>query len=215
MLDFEGRIKALEDKLSNIIRTGIVSSVNQDGTVRVAFKERGNLLSYDLQVLVRSTLEDKDWDMPDIDEPVLCIFLPIGLEAGFVIGSYYSKKVKPPENRENKRLVQFKDGTRIEYDRESHKITIDVPGDGGEVYVKSASKTVVDSPKIDLGSSGLEPSVLGDKLAAAFSALQDLINGHTHSNGNNGSPTGDVIVPIDFGELLSDGNVYSKKNRNQ
>lgn len=210
MFDIEYRLKDLEDRLSNIMRVGVVSSVDPEaGTVRVAFKDRDNMESYDLPVLVKNTLENRDYWMPDIDEQVLCVFLPIGLESGFVLGSFYTEKVTPPAAELSKRVIEFKDGTRIEYDRDAHKLQIDVP--------ESAGKVVVNSPKIDLGeAAALEPSVLGDKLAAALSELKGELDNHKHLDKDK-VPTSaaEEVQKFNFAELLSGGNIYSTKNRNQ
>lgn len=218
MLNAESRIKDLEDKMNNLIRVGVVSSIDaKAGTARVAFKDRDNILSYDLPVMVRNTLGTKDYWMPDIKEQVLCFFLPIGLESGYIMGSFYSKNVTPPADTEKIRAVEFPDGSRVEYDRETHKLQIDIPEESGQVVVNCAGSAVVNSPKIDLGEeSNLEPSVLGDKLAAALQELKDEIDNHQHI-GNLGSPTSpaSAVKVISFEELLNGGNVYSKKNRNQ
>src|SRR5699024_204217 len=136
---------------------GIVSSIDPvAGTARVAFKDRSNLLSYDLPVLTKNTVDNKDYWMPDINEQVLCVFLPIGLEAGFIIGGFYSKNVKPPASTEDERAVELKDGKRTSYDRESHRLRSDIPEDNGEVVINCAGAVTVNSAQIALG----EPSNL-------------------------------------------------------
>lgn len=218
MLDAESRIKALEDKMANILRVGIVSSIDPvAGTARVAFKDRSNLLSYDLPVLTKNTVDNKDYWMPDINEQVLCVFLPIGLEAGFIIGGFYSKNVKPPASTEDERAIEFKDGTRISYYRESHRLQIDIPEDSGEVVINCAGSVTVNSPKIDLGeASDLQPSVLGDNMAAAMEELITQINA-SQVIGNLGAPSSAIqaVNPVVVIDLLKNGNVYSEKNRNQ
>lgn len=57
--------------------------------------EDANLKSYDLPIMVKQAKDDKDYWVPDIDEPVICIFLPIGIESGFILGAYYNQKDKP------------------------------------------------------------------------------------------------------------------------
>lgn len=72
-------------------------------------------------------------------------------------------------------------------------------------------------PKMDFGEMGfLEPSVLGNKLAAAFAALKIEMDMHQHI-GNLGAPTSSAmqVKPFELANLLAGGNVYSKKNRNQ
>ncbi|MBE0505906.1 MAG: hypothetical protein IBX50_04190 [Marinospirillum sp.] len=87
----------------------------------------------------------------------------------------------------------------------------------GEVYLKHDGTLHFDGPKMDFGALGsLEPSVLGDKLAAAFSDLKAECDNHQHI-GNLGAPVSPAmqVMPFEFSELLSGGNVYSTKNRNQ
>lgn len=211
-------VESLAELVANLIRIGEVTSVNPERfTARVRFEDRDNVESYDLQVLARGSLRDKFYHMPDIGENVLCLFLPSGVEAGFILGAYYPASIERPAASNNVTAVQYDDGTRVEYDREAHKLQIDIPEGAGEVVINCAGSVTVNSPKIDLGEeSTLEPSVLGDKLAAAFQTLKDELDNHQHI-GNLGAPTSAAmqVRPITFAELLSGGNVYSKKNRNQ
>lgn len=116
--------------LKNLVRVGRVSSINPgNATVRVVFEDRQDMVSYDLPVLVRQSLKNKDYFMPDVGEQVLCLFLPSGNAQGFVLGSFYSDADTPPVNDVNKRHVQFEDGTSIEYDRATHTLTVFCKGD--------------------------------------------------------------------------------------
>lgn len=47
-----------------------------------------------------------------------------------------------------------------------------------------------------LGLAAIQPAVLGTQLATLLQAVLVWIDTHTHSNGNNGSPTGPPIVPV-------------------
>lgn len=115
--------------LKNIIRVGIVSSINPTkATARVAFEDQSSLVSYELPVLVWGSLKTKDYWMPDPGEQVLCLFLPSGAAQGFILGSFYSEKDKPPVTSKDKRHITFPDGTVIEYDSASHKLLIDAKG---------------------------------------------------------------------------------------
>ena len=136
MID-EQRFLELESIVKNMVKVGIVESFNQNNaTARVVFED-ANLKSYDLPIMVKQTKDNKDYWVPDIDEPVICIFLPTGIESGFILGAYYNQKDKPPVMDQNKRTVKFKDGTIIEYDRKQHKLTADVKGD---INIKATGK---------------------------------------------------------------------------
>jgi phage baseplate assembly protein V len=119
----------IESILKNLFRVGKVSSTNPAAvTVRVTFTDKDNMVSYDLPVLQDSTKDNQDYYMPDIDELVLCLFLPNGLAQGFCLGSFYSSQNPPPIAGQHKWYKKFKDGTTIEYDSKSHVLRIDATG---------------------------------------------------------------------------------------
>lgn len=119
----------MDNVLKNLIRVGRVSSINPgNATARVVFADRQNMVSYDLPVIVRQSLQNKDYYMPDVGEQVLCLFLPSGNAQGFCLGSFYSDADQPPVSDPNKRHVTFGDGTRVEYDRGTHTLTINAQG---------------------------------------------------------------------------------------
>ncbi|MCP4021565.1 MAG: phage baseplate assembly protein V [Desulfobacteraceae bacterium] len=101
-----------------------MTSVNAEkGRVRVKFPDTDGIVSKELPVLFQKTKDNKDFDMPDVDEQVVCIFLANGMEQGFVIGSPYSNEDKPPVTDPDKTHYEFKDGTWFEYDRKEHVFT--------------------------------------------------------------------------------------------
>ncbi len=115
--------------LKNLVRVGRVSSTDpEQATVRVVFADRQNLVSYDLPVIVRQSLRNKDYWMPHVGEQVVCLFLPNGNAQGFILGSFYSTNDRPPVNTGEKRCVQFEDGTHLEYDSSNHTLTIIAQG---------------------------------------------------------------------------------------
>lgn len=133
--DLEIRVRALEEQARQMIRVGVVSSVDYGrGTARVAIKDDDGVITFDLPVLVQATLRDKAWSMPDLEEQVLCCFLPTGHEVGFILGSFYSEGEKgdqPAEGSgENRRSLVFHDGTVLEYDRHGHVLTIKIAHEG-------------------------------------------------------------------------------------
>lgn len=126
----------IRNLLNNIIRIGKVSSIcPEKATARVFFRDDGyydatgkykKLVTYELLVLQRNTLKNKDYAMPDVGEDVLCVFLPFGLASGFVLGSVYAGENTPPESTENKRTVIFDDDTKVTYDRATHQFDIQI-----------------------------------------------------------------------------------------
>jgi len=124
------RISELEQRLQKIVRIGRVTSLLPDrGMVRVKTADADELVTYELPVLFPKTSQDKYYRMPDVDEPVLCVFLPIGIEQGFVLGAYYSDADPVPEGAGKEMThVEFSNGTKITHNRETGDIDVEAPG---------------------------------------------------------------------------------------
>jgi phage baseplate assembly protein V len=146
----------------DLLRIGKVASTTLR-TARVEFPDTTNadgksMVSGELQVLQKKTYEDKEYWMPDIGELVLCAFLGNGSQAGFILGATFNEKDLPPKNCEGKWVKEFADGTRLEYDRDGHKLDIKLKeGDlnlkcDGTVNVE-AEEVNVNSPKVNLGTN--------------------------------------------------------------
>lgn len=168
--------------LQNLIRVGTVTELDgQRALARVVFPDRDNMPSYWLSVMVRNTLKNADYWMPDIDEQVLCLFLPVGMENGFIVGSYYTTRTAPPADTGNKRVIKFEDGTVIEYDRESHTLKADVQGDAEITTTGKLDATV---------GATLTATVAGD---TTVTTPQLILNGNLVVNGT-ASVTGAATV---------------------
>lgn len=131
--------------IKKLIRVGTVSSVNAAaGTVRVAFAAQDDMVTYELPVITRGSKNNKDYWLPDVDEQVLCLFLPNtsgrGVCDGFVLGTFYSSIDAPVENSGDVHAVKYGDGTIIKHDRSTGKLTINATGDidiiaGGKITI--------------------------------------------------------------------------------
>lgn len=131
--------------IKKLIRVGTVSSINAAaGTVRVAFAAQDDMVTYELPVITRGSKNNKDYWLPDVDEQVLCLFLPNtsgrGVCDGFVLGTFYSSVDAPVENSGDVHAVKYGDGTIIKHDRSTGKLTINATGDidiiaGGKITI--------------------------------------------------------------------------------
>ncbi|MBI9092725.1 MAG: phage baseplate assembly protein V [Desulfobacterium sp.] len=146
--DIANRLTRMEERFNHFVRVGVVVSTKPEtGTVRVQFMDADGMVSHDLPALVPKTMEDKHYHMPDVGEQVLAIFLPLGLEQGFVLGSFYSNSDQVPVQDQNLHHVRFKDGTTVDYDRARHLLKINCVG---RVVVNSAVSVKVTAPNIEL-----------------------------------------------------------------
>ncbi|MBO4317952.1 MAG: hypothetical protein J5855_06740 [Mailhella sp.] len=63
---------------------------------RVYFPDDCGLVICKLQLVQPNSGLNKDFRMPDVFENVLCVFLPGGLERGFILGAFYPGSVERP-----------------------------------------------------------------------------------------------------------------------
>lgn len=160
------------DNCKNLIRVGRVSSINPAAcSARVAFEDKSNVVSYDLPILVRGSLDNKDYWMPQPNEQVVCMFLPSGNAQGFILGSFYSEKDLPPVASQDKHHMAYSDGTTLEYDTNTHTLTINAIG------------------AINIIASG-SIHVTGDVIADGISLKNHTHSGVTAGSGNTGQPVG-------------------------
>lgn len=119
-----------EPTVNDVIRVGRISAVFPErGTATVTFPDRGGLVSKEIPIGQPNTLLNKDYVLPDPGEHVVCAFFGNGLSEGVVLCSIYDAKNVPATNDPDKRTVLFPDGTRLEYDRKTHKLSGRVAGD--------------------------------------------------------------------------------------
>lgn len=84
----------LRDTLAQMVRVGFVSA-RQPEKMRVRVELRDTvtaaLVTDWLPVLCPRACGDLAYDLPDVGDQVLCLFLGYGLEQGFVLGAMYGK----------------------------------------------------------------------------------------------------------------------------
>jgi phage baseplate assembly protein V len=192
-MDIEYRLNQLERKLNNMIRIGEVSSINKENcTVKVVFKEFDNsLVSYDLPILVKQAMNTKDYHMLDINEQVVCIFLPTGLEAGFVLGSSYNEEDKPIIANQDIRNLTFSDGASFSYDRKKHELNINITNDNGRlkinannIDIKAETANLV-TTKANVNAKEVEVKADKATIKADSNIIGDLnITGNVKADGN-------------------------------
>lgn len=140
-------------------KIGEVSSINPvKCTARVIFDDENSMVTYDLPIMQRNSLGNRDYQMPDIGEDVLCLFRSDGFEDGVIIGSFYAGDVEPPETTADRRTVIFKDGTRICYDRAAHTLTVTIAGTEIVFDQQTGSITVPDSVTVNCTTATIHAS---------------------------------------------------------
>ncbi|MEY4922225.1 MAG: hypothetical protein RLY17_942 [Pseudomonadota bacterium] len=188
----------LERILSQLVRVGTVTSVDDRAvTARVTFDDQDDVVSHNLSVVVKNTYSNADYWMPDVNEQVLCLFLPVGIEQGWILGSFYDEATLPPAVSGDLRTVKFGDGTTISYDRSLKNLTVNAVGDvnvtaAGKVVIK-ASKVTIDAPETEITAKTL----IKGKLT--------FINGISGSGGKGHTMAISGSVKVTGGDVIVDG----------
>ncbi|MEG2664033.1 MAG: phage baseplate assembly protein V [Hafnia sp.] len=171
----------LETLTRQLIRVGVVSDIDEKGvTARVTFDDQDDVTSASLQVIVKNTDENADYWMPDVGEQVLCLFLPVGPQQGFILGSFYDETHIPPANTADKRVIKFKNGTRIENDRGSNLLLVDAVGD---VTIKATGTVTIDAPETIITGNAIVKGLLtflGGMKGSSAGAVAASISGNVN-----------------------------------
>lgn len=179
----ERRIAALEASQNASLRFGRVVSV-AGGKARVQLPDGQGVVSYELSTLQARVLQDQDIKMPDVGEPVACLFSGQGHEQGVILGAYYNGREAAPDVPAGQDYHRYADGTELWYDREAHKLMGIIRGDaeleleGGlkaharkEISLHSETKIHIKAPLIqrdglfvsgDVDGSPGSAEILGD-----------------------------------------------------
>ncbi|MDR0476764.1 MAG: phage baseplate assembly protein V [Desulfobulbaceae bacterium] len=124
------RLKALESNRGAVLRFGTVTEVDEKaGAARVKIDDAGGTVTAPLRVMQRRALKDQEQSLPDIGEHVACLFSGQGFEQGLIIGAHYSDKNPSPARPAHVWYYKFEDNTEIEYDRQEHRLTMNISGD--------------------------------------------------------------------------------------
>lgn len=144
------------EELKQLIRWGVIVSVNKNNTARVQFSDIDDIVSYDLRILVNNANKNKYQAPPDIGCNALCIMMPTGHSDGFIIGTFYNEKNPAPIGSLDQVMHwTFEDGTVLDYDKSTSTLKADVKGPvdvktTSTAYVDAATNATVKCPKIDL-----------------------------------------------------------------
>ncbi|GKT21647.1 phage baseplate assembly protein V [Acidovorax sp. SUPP3334] len=134
-------------------KTGVVSAIDpKTARVRVRFDDLDGLETAMIPVGQRKTREDKDYWMPDLGEHVACL-MDANLEDGVVVCAIYSDQDTPPTTDPNVRMVRFKDGAEVAYDRAAHTLTV---RGVARVVVEASDEIVLRAPRLQIDAQAVQ-----------------------------------------------------------
>lgn len=159
-------IRDLQARLDHLCRVGQVVRVNAaEHTAVVRLPDADDMITKELPVLVRFAQDNQAYHLPDEGEQVLCLFLPNGLEEGFVLAGFYSAICPPPINNRQRWYRKFPDGTELYYDRAEHHLRAQVKG---SARIKAEDGLEIEAGTLVKGDLYVEGGVYstGDVIAA-------------------------------------------------
>ena len=97
---------------------------------RVEFEDKDGLISAELPILTTWAFENKSYAMPDVGDTVVCLFASNADQTGegWIIGSHFTEKSKPPADSQDITRFEFKDGSFVQFDRSKGDLTIECKG---------------------------------------------------------------------------------------
>lgn len=133
---------------------GIISDIDAaNGLARVYFEE-DDFVSAPLKISVMRAMGDQISFPFVVNEHVWCM-MDEHCEYGVIGGAIYDENNTPAGSAAGKLLISFGDNSTIEYDRNSHTLSIDVKGDVTvkcntlEAEVTGAAKVTAETVEID------------------------------------------------------------------
>lgn len=112
--------------MESFIKIGTISSINpKNCSATVVFEEQDNFVSQEIPYSQRHTKSVKFYSNPTVGENAICLFVPEGLEDGYIIGSFYNDVDMPDESDENIYSITFPNGAKIKYDLSSNSLIIE------------------------------------------------------------------------------------------
>ncbi len=172
---------------------GIVVARDPDKhRARVQFPDHDNMVSAWLPVGVQTSAGDYDYWLPDLQTQVACL-MDENYEFGVVLCAIYSDADLPPVTGKDLYYRRFKDGTIIQYDRASHKLTANVQGTvdlvaTGDITSTSPLWTHNGNLKVN-GHVVASGNVADANGAKTMAGMRDVFNTHTHRDNSHGATT--------------------------
>jgi len=160
-----------------MLRFGIVTNIDESkAQARVQFQDSDGMVSYWLSILQSKTYKDKFYILPDLGEHVVCL-MDKNIEEGVILGSIYSEQDACPVVSKDKFHIRFEDGTVLEYDKSTKKLSADIKG---TVDIKALNQINLTAPIITVnGSFNLEGNA---QIKGNVSATGSIIDAGGNSN---------------------------------
>lgn len=163
-----------------MLRFGYITNYDECGRVVVQIQDEDNFTTDYIPVLKTNASLDETGDTIDTTTLVAVLLDDMNPMLGICLGKIQTA----PRESVNKRYAKFVDGSSTEYDRETHSFSANVL----EQINITAKETNLNSI-LNVSENIVGAQDVSDK-KGTMQAIRDFLNSHTHSNGNEGKPTG-------------------------
>lgn len=148
-----------ERRLSNLVHYGTVEAADY-AKARLRIRIGPNVTAWIPWTAGRAG-GDRSWHPPEIGEQVVLVAPGGDLNQGCVIGSVYQTKHAAPADRATVSRTQWEDGAWLEYDRERHAYSLDVPAGGAITLHLGAARLVMKDEAVTLECGGSRITLAG------------------------------------------------------
>lgn len=145
-------------RIHNAIRYGVVAEVDYAGetagypSIRVDLQE-GELRSDWIPWLTLRAGNDRVWDPPEAGEVVMLLSSSGELANAVALPAVFSDG-NSNGDRAGLHRRTYQDGTVVEYDRDSHTLTVDTTESTGSVVIKTGAATIEASGAVTVEAEG-------------------------------------------------------------
>lgn len=154
MLEDQYAIAEIDRRLANVVQLGTVCEADYK-KARVKVKI-GQVVTGWLPWVTGRASHDITWWSPEIGEQVV-ILSPSGeMNQGVIIAGIYQQSYPAPEQTPDIQKTVYKDGTVVEYNRESHCMTVNVNPGGVLKLVVGGSSIEMNKDQIALKAKRID-----------------------------------------------------------
>lgn len=174
-----------------MLRLGIISELGSGdnrGYARVSFDEVG-IVSDWLALPSAGTRDVKQWIPVAVNTQVACL-MDARCEQGAIVMALWSSEDMPPEWAGPDTMgIEYADGTKVFYDAQAHRLTVDAPD--ADITISCRKLTVTGEVAIT-GDASVSGTVDASEVTAG-DLLKVSLTGHKHNTLAVGSPTSEPL----------------------
>ncbi|MBF0305777.1 MAG: phage baseplate assembly protein V [Alphaproteobacteria bacterium] len=141
---FGAEVGELDRRCANLVRVGTIAEadyVTAKARVRI-----GDMVTDWRPWAVGCAGADVTWSAPEVGEQVMLLSPGGNLSLGVIVGGLYQQSAPPPADRPTLRRIVYGDGTVVEYDRESHRLRVDLTAATGTAEIRSGPAVLTVAP---------------------------------------------------------------------